>query len=107
LGAGPESIHVVMDSGLALRAPRNDELSIAAEAVVTVVIAAATAASIDTKHAPDAANSRSDARADRAADNRTNGTRRAAALAYAFPGALLRAAENALGVAGVRKCKQR
>jgi len=80
---------------------------IAAEAVVTVVIAAAAAPSIDTKHAPDAANSRAHTRAYRAADNRTDGTRRASALAYAFPAALLRAAENALGVAGVRNSKQR
>ena len=74
---------------------------------MAVVIAAAAAPSIDTKHAPDAANSRAHARADRAADNRTDGTRRASALAYAFPAALLRAAENALGMAGVRNGKQR
>jgi len=41
---------------------------------------------------------RSHARADRAADNRTDGTRRASTLAYAFPAALLRAAgKNTLG----------
>src|SRR5258707_12911407 len=65
------------------------------------------APSTATKPAPDAAARRAHAGADRAADNRTDGTRRASALAYAFPAALLRTAENALGVAGVRNGKQR
>src|SRR5260370_42567438 len=53
-----------------------------------------------------AAASRPHARAYRAADPPPDGTRRASALAYAFPAALLRAAENALGVAGVRNSEQ-
>ena len=81
-------------------------LPIAAEIAAARVIAAAAAPSIDTEHAARSANSRSHARAYRAADSRTDGTRRASALAYAFPAALLRAAENALGVAGVRNSKQ-
>jgi hypothetical protein len=71
------------------------------------VIAAAATPSIDTKHAADAADSRAHAGAYCAADNRTDGSCRASAFAYAFSAALVRAAENALSVAGVRKCKQR
>src|SRR5258708_17594617 len=70
-------------------------------------MAAPAAPSTDPDPPPAAADSRSDAGAYRAADNRTDGTRRASALAYAFPAALLRAAENALGVAGVRNSQQR
>jgi hypothetical protein len=77
------------------------------KAVPAIVVAAAAASSIDTKHAADAANSRSHARTDCAADDRSDRTRRASAFAYAFPAALLRAAENALGVPSVRDSQQR
>jgi hypothetical protein len=80
---------------------------IAVEIAPARVIAAAATPSIDTEHAPNAADSRSHARPYRATDHRADRTRRASALAYTFPAALLRAAENALGVAGVRNGKQR
>src|SRR5450631_2414498 len=78
-------------------------LPIAVKTIVAIVItAAAVAAIVDPEHTLDGPHRAADAGADRAADHATDGT----GNPVAFPGALLRPADDALGMAGMGNCEQ-